>query len=121
MTSPAYAIAVLRFTDMSPAGNQAYLADGLSEEIIHLLAQSQPLRVIARASSFAVEGRSIKTIAEQLDVTHVLEGSVRRQGDEIRITDQAGSNNFEASNYAITYVDGDLTVDQRPITVTATS
>jgi len=81
-------IAVLRFTDLSPGGDQAYLADGISEEIMHILAQSPSLRVIARTSSFAVEGQPVAEIARTLDVTHVLEGSVRKQGDEIRITAQ---------------------------------
>lgn len=81
-------IAVLRFTDMSPGGDQSYLADGLSEEIMHRLAQSPSLRVIARVSSFAVEGEPIAVIAKQLDVSHVLEGSVRKQGNEIRVTAQ---------------------------------
>ena len=83
-------IAVLPFVDMSPAGDQAYLSDGLSEEILHLLAQSPALRVIARTSSFSFKGESadIATIAERLNVTHVLEGSVRRSGERIRVTAQ---------------------------------
>lgn len=102
-TSPAHAIAVLRFTDMSPAGDQSYLADGLSEEIMHMLAQSPSLRVIARASSFAVEGQSIAAIAEQLDVSHVLEGSVRRQGDEVRVTAQLVDGATSAHIWSRTY------------------
>jgi TolB-like protein/DNA-binding winged helix-turn-helix (wHTH) protein/tetratricopeptide (TPR) repeat protein len=81
-------IAVLRFTDLSPAGDQTWLADGLSEEIMHRLAQNPSLRVIARASSFATEGQPISAISEQLGVTHVLEGSLRRQGDRVRVTAQ---------------------------------
>jgi TolB-like protein/DNA-binding winged helix-turn-helix (wHTH) protein len=81
-------IAVLRFADLSPAGDNAWLADGLSEEIMHRLAQSPSLRVIARVSSFAVEGLAAAEIAERLDVSHVLEGSLRRQGDAIRVTAQ---------------------------------
>ena len=81
-------IAVLRFTDLSPAGDHAWLADGLSEEIMHRLAQSPSLRVIARVSSFAVEGLAAAELAEKLDVSHVLEGSLRRQGDAIRVTAQ---------------------------------
>jgi len=84
----ARSIAVLRFTDLSPDGDQAWLADGLSEEIMHWLAQSPSLRVIARASSFAVEGQPVAAIAEQLGVSHVLEGSLRRQGDTVRVTAQ---------------------------------
>jgi TolB-like protein/DNA-binding winged helix-turn-helix (wHTH) protein len=85
---PARSIAVLRFTDLSPAGDQAWLADGLSEEIMHRLAQSPSLRVVARASSFAVEGQPVAAIAKQLGVSHVLEGSLRRQGDTVRVTAQ---------------------------------
>jgi TolB-like protein/DNA-binding winged helix-turn-helix (wHTH) protein/thioredoxin-like negative regulator of GroEL len=99
----ATSIAVLRFADLSPAGDQAYLADGMSEEIIHSLAQSPSLRVIARASSFAVEGQPIETIARQLDVTHVLEGSVRTQGRDIRVTaqliDAASSTHIWSASY----------------------
>ncbi|HSC08763.1 MAG TPA: tetratricopeptide repeat protein [Steroidobacteraceae bacterium] len=83
-------IAVLPFVDMSPAGDQAYLSDGLSDEILHLLAQSPALRVIARTSSFSFRGESadIATIAERLNVSHVLEGSVRRSGERVRVTAQ---------------------------------
>jgi TolB-like protein/DNA-binding winged helix-turn-helix (wHTH) protein len=82
------AIAVLRFTDLSPEGDNAWLADGLSEEIMHRLAQSASLRVIARVSSFAVEGLAASEIADKLDVSHVLEGSLRRQGGAVRVTAQ---------------------------------
>jgi adenylate cyclase len=90
-------IAVLPFVDMSAEGNQAYFADGLSEEILNFLAQSAALRVIARTSSFSFKDRNvdIATIARKLDVTHVLEGSVRKSGERIRITAQlvdAGSS-----------------------------
>jgi TolB-like protein len=83
-------IAVLPFVDMSEAQDQAYFAEGLSEEILNLLAQSTTLRVTARTSSFAFKGRSvdIATIAGALKVTHVLEGSVRKSGNRVRITAQ---------------------------------
>jgi TolB-like protein/DNA-binding winged helix-turn-helix (wHTH) protein/Tfp pilus assembly protein PilF len=83
-------IAVLPFVDMSPEGNQQYFADGLSEEVLNLLAQSAALRVIARTSSFSFRDRSadVATIADRLHVTHVLEGSVRKSGERIRITAQ---------------------------------
>lgn len=83
-------IAVLAFVDMSAEQNQAHFADGLSEEILNALAQSKSLRVIARTSSFSFRDRDvdIRTIAQRLDVTHVLEGSVRKSGDRIRITAQ---------------------------------
>ncbi|MEJ2605016.1 MAG: winged helix-turn-helix domain-containing protein [Gammaproteobacteria bacterium] len=85
---PQNSIAVLRFADMTPAGDHAYLAEGIAEEILHRLAQSPTLRVIARTSSFAVEGNTIASVARQLNVAHVLEGSVRRSGDRIRIAVQ---------------------------------
>lgn len=81
-------IVVLRFTDLSPAGDNAWLADGLSEEIMHRLAKNPSLRVIARVSAFAVEGLAVAEITERLGVSHILEGSLRRQGDTVRVTAQ---------------------------------
>jgi TolB-like protein len=83
-------IAVLPFADMSPGGDQAYFADGISEKLLNLLAKVKELRVISRSSSFALrgEGLSAPEIARKLDVSYVLEGSVRRAGDEVRITAQ---------------------------------
>lgn len=85
---PASSIAVLRFTDMSPGEDQAYLADGLSEDITHQLAQSPDLTVIARTSAFAVDGEAVDIIAQRLNVSHVLEGSVRKRGNEFRVSAQ---------------------------------
>jgi TolB-like protein/DNA-binding winged helix-turn-helix (wHTH) protein len=83
-------IAVLPFIDMSAERDQAYLGDGISEEILNRLAQSPDLRVIARTSSFSLRDASmdVTSIAEKLDVTHVLEGSVRKSGDRVRVTAQ---------------------------------
>jgi adenylate cyclase len=83
-------IAVLPFVNMSPDEDQAYFADGLSEELLNLLARIPELRVISRTSSFGFrdENTSIPQVAEKLNVSHVLEGSVRKAGDEIRITVQ---------------------------------
>lgn len=83
-------IAVLPFVDMSQAGDQAYFSDGLSEELLNLLAQLPQLRVIARTSSFSFKGREVDvaTIAKALNVGHVLEGSVRKSGNTLRITAQ---------------------------------
>lgn len=83
-------IAVLPFVDMSEGHDHGYLADGIAEEILNRLAQSKDLRVISRTSSFAFRGRQldVREIAAKLDVDHVLEGSVRRSGDRIRITAQ---------------------------------
>jgi TolB-like protein/DNA-binding winged helix-turn-helix (wHTH) protein len=81
-------IAVLPFVDMSVEQDQTHFSDGVSEEILNRLAQIRTLRVIARTSSFSFRGQSvdIPQIAAKLDVTHVLEGSVRRSGDHVRIT-----------------------------------
>ena len=87
---PSKSIVVLPFADLSPEGDQEYFADGLTEELLNSLAQSKNLRVIARTSSFSFKGRNvdIATVARQLGVTHVLEGSVRKWGDRVRITAQ---------------------------------
>jgi len=83
-------IAVLPFVDMSQAKDQEYFADGLSEELLNLLAQVPQLRVIARTSSFSFRGKEVDvaTIARTLKVANVLEGSVRKSGDTLRITAQ---------------------------------
>jgi TolB-like protein/tetratricopeptide (TPR) repeat protein len=84
------AIAVLPFADMSPEGDQEYFSDGLSEEILNLLAQIKELKVIGRTSSFAFKGRNVdlRKIGEQLGAAYILEGSVRKSGDQLRITAQ---------------------------------
>ena len=86
----AASIAVLPFVDMSPGKDQEYFADGMSEELLNLLAQLPKLHVIARTSSFSFKGKEadIATIARTLNVAHVLEGSVRKSGDTVRITVQ---------------------------------
>ena len=83
-------IAVLPFVDMSQAGDQAYFSDGLSEELLNQLAQVPQLKVIARTSSFSFKDRhvDIATIAKALGVAHVLEGSVRKSGNRLRVTAQ---------------------------------
>jgi len=83
-------IAVLPFANMSRDADDEYFSDGLAEEIINALAQAQGLKVIARTSAFAFKGQNtdIRKIAETLGVTNVLEGSVRRAGDRLRITAQ---------------------------------
>jgi serine/threonine protein kinase/tetratricopeptide (TPR) repeat protein len=86
----AKSIAVLPFLDMSEKKDQGYFSDGLSEELITLLAQIQDLQVIARTSSFHFRNQdvSLKEIARTLGVAHVLEGSVRRAGGTVRVTAQ---------------------------------
>jgi class 3 adenylate cyclase/TolB-like protein/cytochrome c-type biogenesis protein CcmH/NrfG len=83
-------IAVLPFTDLSPEGDQEYFAEGISEELLNLLGQIPDLRVSARTSSFAFkdENLGIPEIGERLHVNHVLEGSVRKDGKEVRVTAQ---------------------------------
>ena len=87
---PQRSIAVLPFLDMSQARDQQYLADGLAEELLNLLAQIPELRVAARTSSFAFKNKpeDVSTIAKDLRVAHVLEGSVRKAGNHVRITAQ---------------------------------
>jgi serine/threonine-protein kinase len=83
-------IAVLPFADMSEAKDQEYFADGLSEELLNLLAKVPELRVAARTSAFKFKGEKVdlQDVARQLNVAHVLEGSVRRSGNKVRITAQ---------------------------------
>ena len=83
-------IAVLPFADMSPAKDQEYMSDGIAEELLNLLAKVPDLKVIARTSSFAFKGKDIEIaeIAKELNVAHVLEGSVRKSGNKLRITAQ---------------------------------
>lgn len=83
-------IAVLPFVDMSPGGNQAYFSDGISEELLNLLSRIPELRVVSRSSSFAFKNKNTKArdIARELDVNYILEGSVRKDGDRVRITAQ---------------------------------
>jgi len=83
-------IAVLPFDDLSENQDQEYFASGLSEELLNHLAQRPGLRVIARQSSFAFRNSNLTVpeLAEQLKVSHVLEGSVRKSGDQLRIAAQ---------------------------------
>jgi len=98
-------IAVLPFADMSPGHDQEYFADGLSEEVLNLLAQIPELLVIARTSSFSFKGQQqdIETIAQKLNVANILEGSVRKDGDTIRITAQLVSASNSAHLWSKTY------------------
>jgi eukaryotic-like serine/threonine-protein kinase len=86
----APSIAVLPFANMSRDADDEYFSDGLAEEIINALAQVDGLKVIARTSAFAFKGQNtdIRRIAETLGVSNVLEGSVRRAGNRLRITAQ---------------------------------
>lgn len=83
-------IAVLAFADMSPNKDQEYFSDGISEEILNLLAKVTDLKVISRTSSFAYKGKeeNIKQIGKELKVSYILEGSVRKSENTFRITSQ---------------------------------
>jgi TolB-like protein/DNA-binding SARP family transcriptional activator/tetratricopeptide (TPR) repeat protein len=86
----AASVAVLPFEDLSADSSAGYLGDGMSEELIHALAQVPELRVSARTSAFAFRGKQadIREIARALGVTAVVEGSVRWEGDRLRVTAQ---------------------------------
>lgn len=88
--TPEKSIAVLPFVNMSADRDNEYFSDGLSEELLNLLARIPELQVAARTSAFRFKNTdaSINDIAQQLNVAHVLEGSVRKSGNEIRITAQ---------------------------------
>src|SRR5262245_38967702 len=83
-------IAVLPFVNMSDDKEQGYFSDGISEELLNLLSKIPQLKVAARTSSFSFKGKGVEIpeIARQLHVANVLEGSVRRSGEQLRITAQ---------------------------------
>ena len=83
-------IAVLPFVNMSADKDQEYFSDGIAEELLNLLAKVSALRVISRTSAFSFKGTDLKLteVAEELNVANILEGSVRRAGDRIRVTVQ---------------------------------
>ncbi len=85
---PDKSIAVMAFVDMSANKDQEYFADGISEEIINNLAQIKELRVIGRSSSFQFKGQNpdLREVGDKLGVSTVLEGSVRKSGNQLRIT-----------------------------------
>ena len=87
---PQRSIAVLAFENMSGDPEQEYFSDGISEELLNVLAQFPELTVISRSSAFSFKGKdvAIPTVAKQLNVAHVLEGSVRKMGNRVRITAQ---------------------------------
>ncbi len=89
-SEPDNSIAVLPFINMSSDKEQEYFSDGLTEELLNLLAKIPGLQVAARTSSFTFKGQNLEIpeIAARLKVAHVLEGSVRKSGDQVRITAQ---------------------------------
>ncbi|MGP8032730.1 MAG: tetratricopeptide repeat protein [Steroidobacteraceae bacterium] len=88
--APAASIAVLPFADLSPGGDQGYFSDGVTEEILNVLARVSGLKVASRTSSFRFRNSElgVPDIARALGVRHILEGSVRKAGDTVRITAQ---------------------------------
>ena len=86
----AKSIAVLPFVDMSAEKDQEYLSDGISEELLNVLAKVPELKVTSRSTAFFYKGKDFKIsdIGRELNVAHVLEGSVRKSGNRVRITAQ---------------------------------
>jgi len=105
-------VAVLPFVDMSEKKDLDYFSDGLCEELLHLLSRFPEMRVAARTSAYSFKGKSVDvpTIARALKVANVLEGSVRRSGDHLRITAQLvrADNGFELWSQAYDRQLGDM-------------
>jgi TolB-like protein len=109
-TSPVAAdarpsLAVLPFADLSQAQDQEYLGDGLAEEILNQLAQVPALRLVGRTSSFSFKGKDddLRTIGSKLGVAHLLDGSVRKAGDRIRVTAQLVAASDSSQLWSKTY------------------
>jgi TolB-like protein/DNA-binding winged helix-turn-helix (wHTH) protein/Flp pilus assembly protein TadD len=98
-------IAVLPFTDMSEKKDQEYFGDGMAEEIIDLLAKIPIIKVIGRTSSFQFKGKTqdLRSIGTQLGVAYVLEGSVRKSGDRLRVTAQLIDSRTRLPRWSQTY------------------
>jgi serine/threonine-protein kinase len=98
-------IAVLPFVDLSPQKDQEYFSDGLAEELLNELAQHPKLRVTSRTSSFSFKGQNVdvRTLAARLNVKHILEGSVRKSGNNLRITAQLINVETDAHLWSETY------------------
>ncbi|MGE4073104.1 MAG: hypothetical protein AB7E72_18200 [Lysobacterales bacterium] len=104
--TPAVSIAVLPFADLSAQADQAYFADGIAEEILNVLASVDGLVVASRTSSFQFRSQQslgVPAIADALKVRHVLEGSVRKAGDRIRISAQLIDASRDAQLWSETF------------------
>jgi TolB-like protein/tetratricopeptide (TPR) repeat protein len=103
-------IAVLPFVNMSSDSEQEYFSDGISEELLNLLAKIPEMRVISRTSAFSYKGKDVKAaeVGRELNVAHILEGSVRKAGNQIRITAQLIEARSDTHLWSKTY---DRTLD----------
>lgn len=112
-------IAVLPFADLSSGKDLSWFSDGLTEEILNSLTQVEDLSVIARTSSFAFKDKNlpIKRIADSLGVNYVVEGSVRRANDQLRITAQLSraADGFNIWSHSYDYTSADFFKVQREI------
>jgi TolB-like protein len=107
--TPVKSIAVLPFTDLSPGHDQEYFSDGIAEELLNALAKLKDLKVAGRTSSFSFKGKNddLRVIGKALSVANILEGSLRKQGDKVRITAQLIQVSDGFHLWSETY-DGDL-------------
>jgi TolB-like protein len=98
-------VAVLPFVNMSSDAENEYFSDGISEELLNVLVKLKGLRVASRTSAFSFKGKDvdIPTVAEALGVRHVVEGSVRRSGDQVRITAQLIDVDTDSHLWSDTY------------------
>jgi len=98
-------IAVLPFVDMSQAGDQEYFSDGITEEILNVLSKIEDLQVTARTSAFAYKGsnQDLREVGRELDVDYLLEGSVRKSGEQLRITAQLIDTETNSHLWSDTY------------------
>jgi TolB-like protein/Tfp pilus assembly protein PilF len=102
---PEHSIAVLAFENMSDDPGQEYFSDGISEELLNLLAKIPELSVISRTSAFSYKGKGVRLseIARELNVAHVLEGSVRKVGNKVRVTAQLIEADSDTHLWSQTY------------------
>jgi len=98
-------IAVLPFANMTSDPEQEHFVDGIAEEVLNLLSRIRELRVISRSSAFAFKGQNLEIpdIAERLDVAHILEGSVRKVGNTVRVTAQLIEASTDTHLWSKTY------------------
>jgi TolB-like protein/Tfp pilus assembly protein PilF len=107
---PPNSIAVLPFVNMSDDASNEYFSDGISEELLNLMAKIPELRVISRSSAFYFKGKDVRLadVARELNVAHILEGSVRKAGNKVRITAQLIEASSDTHLWSETY---DRTLD----------